>query len=150
MRRAIHGKTLLTIPNWTAVLLIASITTVLPHTVDHQGVQFNYDELRSLDGKTACCNNGDCRPALQWWHESKEKVWRFIVQRVPGDEIYGTVEVSVPEHRVIIYDVDGKGYAHWCGYFSRWWDGRLGWETRCAFVPLKLTQAPPPRSISMQ
>jgi hypothetical protein len=137
----------MTIPKCPGLLFILSITPVHAHTVDHHGVQFDYEDLRSPDGKTACCNERDCRPALQWWNDSKEKVWRFIVQKLPGDETYGTVEISVPEQRVVIHDVDGKGYAHWCGSFTHWSDGRpFSWDTICAFVPLKLSQARSPRS----
>jgi hypothetical protein len=97
-----------TIAKFTGLLFILSITPAHAHTADHHGVQFNYEELRSLDGKTACCNERDCRPARQWWNDSKEKVWRFILQTLPGDETYATVEVSVPEQRVVIDDVAGK------------------------------------------
>jgi uncharacterized membrane protein len=122
-----------------ALAALVSASPIGAHNVKHGGTIFNYDKLRSKDGKTDCCDQKHCQPASAWWYDHEAHAWKFVVRFGTAAGSSGAknagVEVSVPESDVTFEDLQGKGVAHWCGEFFG--GENVYYQNRCAFVPLK-------------
>jgi len=93
------------------------------------GVEYDYTVSDAKD----CCNNGDCRPAVQYYSDGTH-YW-FYVEPKPAEKKHGYVArwVKVPVAEVRVNDLFGDRKAHWCGDLY----AAPHYNTRCAFVPPK-------------